>query len=125
MGATEEQMLMLDAANVDHVSYILILYSISFLMFLCKSKPPISHPSIRTLTDAVVNILIHIYATNTQPTSIKLSDSDTESGQVNGRTNGHLVRDVEEFELHGLASDDDEEQDEEERLLKEQNGRGT
>lgn len=36
MGATEEQMQLLDAAGVDHVSYILILYSIAFLLYLCK-----------------------------------------------------------------------------------------
>lgn len=36
MGATEEQMALLSDAGVTHVSYILILYSIAFLMFLCK-----------------------------------------------------------------------------------------
>jgi hypothetical protein len=36
MGATEEQMVLLDANHVDHVSYILILYSIAFLLYLCK-----------------------------------------------------------------------------------------
>lgn len=36
MGATEEQMELLAAANVTHVSYILILYSIAFILFLCK-----------------------------------------------------------------------------------------
>lgn len=36
MGATEEQMHLLSEAHVTHVSYILILYSISFLVFLCK-----------------------------------------------------------------------------------------
>jgi hypothetical protein len=36
MGATEEQMQTLDAAGVDHVSYLLVLYSVAFLMFLCK-----------------------------------------------------------------------------------------
>jgi hypothetical protein len=36
MGATEEQMQILSDANVTHVSYVLILYSISFLLFLCK-----------------------------------------------------------------------------------------
>ena len=36
MGATEEQMKLLDEAHVDHVSYLLILYSVAFLMFLCK-----------------------------------------------------------------------------------------
>lgn len=37
MGATEEQMQLLASAQVTHVSYILILYSVSFLLFLCKS----------------------------------------------------------------------------------------
>jgi hypothetical protein len=36
MGATEEQMALLSNANVTHVSYILILYSVAFLLFLCK-----------------------------------------------------------------------------------------
>ena len=36
MGATEEQMAVLAGAHVTHVSYILILYSLAFLMFLCK-----------------------------------------------------------------------------------------
>jgi hypothetical protein len=39
MGATEEQMQFLSDHHVTHVSYILILYSISFLLFLCKSSP--------------------------------------------------------------------------------------
>lgn len=44
MGATEEQMQTLSDAGVTHVSYILILYSISFLLFLCKSPyPPPNH----------------------------------------------------------------------------------
>jgi hypothetical protein len=37
MGATEEQMKVLHDYHVTHVSYVLILYSISFLLFLCKS----------------------------------------------------------------------------------------
>ncbi|KPI42466.1 Protein YTP1 [Cyphellophora attinorum] len=49
MGATEEQMALLAANNVTHVSYILILYSIAFLLYL------------------FVNILLHIYATATWP----------------------------------------------------------
>lgn len=36
MGATEEQMLLLSNAGVTHVTYILILYSFAFLLFLCK-----------------------------------------------------------------------------------------
>ena len=40
MGATEEQMQLLSDAGVTHVSYILLLYSISFLLFLCTFTPP-------------------------------------------------------------------------------------
>lgn len=40
MGATEEQMDMLATAGVTHVSYILILYSLAFLLFLCKFFAP-------------------------------------------------------------------------------------
>lgn len=47
MGATEEQMELLSSANVTHVSYILILFSISFLLYL------------------FVNVLLHIYAAHT------------------------------------------------------------
>lgn len=36
MGATEEQMIMLSAAGVSHVAYILIIFSIAFLLFLCE-----------------------------------------------------------------------------------------
>lgn len=36
MGATEEQMQLLDDAGVMHVSYILVLFSAAFIVFLCK-----------------------------------------------------------------------------------------
>jgi hypothetical protein len=51
MGATEEQMKMLSDSHVTHVSYILILYSIAFLLFL------------------FVNILLHLYAIHAWPDS--------------------------------------------------------
>lgn len=41
MGATEEQMAALSNAGVTHVSYILILYSLAFLLFLCKYFKPL------------------------------------------------------------------------------------
>ena len=41
MGATEEQMALLSGAGISHVSYVLILYSIAFVLFLCKFLPPI------------------------------------------------------------------------------------
>lgn len=37
MGATEEQMQLLSDAGITHVSYVLILYSIAFILFLCMS----------------------------------------------------------------------------------------
>jgi hypothetical protein len=36
MGATEEQMQLLSDHNITHVAYILILYSIAFILFLCE-----------------------------------------------------------------------------------------
>ena len=74
MGATEEQMLLLSNAGVTHVSYILILYSIAFLLFLCKSDP-VSSTALRIPLTAlpVVNILLHIYAVHA------LTDSSNET----------------------------------------------
>jgi hypothetical protein len=97
MGATEEQMKLLSDANVTHVSYVLILYSIAFLLFL------------------FVNMLIHLYAVYTWGQDDK---ADAEAPLTNGHANGHIngytrvdrrVRDAEEFELEGLDSDDDDE----------------
>ena len=49
MGATEEQMKLISDANITHVSYVLVLYSFSFLLFL------------------FTNMLLHIYAVNSAP----------------------------------------------------------
>ncbi|KAI9661693.1 MAG: hypothetical protein M1821_008931 [Bathelium mastoideum] len=98
MGATEEQMKLLSDGGVTHVSYILILYSFAFLLFL------------------FVNMLVYLYATHAQPTSVKLDpEALRANGATNGGINGHLtrpelerrVRDAEEFELQGLISDDE------------------
>jgi hypothetical protein len=94
MGATEEQMQLLSDAHVTHVTYILILYSIAFLLFL------------------FVNMLIHLSAVHAWG---QTSKTDTEALRANGTANGHVradraVRDAEEFELQGLISDEDEPQ---------------
>jgi len=122
-------MQILSDLHVTHVSYILLLYSISFLLYL------------------FVNILLHLYAVHTWPESeansrkdsrsvslaagpsrsrILKRYSDTESTVgtgINGRANGQLkmprhrptesqqVRDAEEFELEGLISDGEEDED--------------
>ena len=87
-------MALLSAAHVSHVSYILLLYSISFLLFL------------------FVCMLLHLYATHAWPIEPKTSAASRRGG-ANG-VNGHVVdprrvRDAEEFELEGLMSEDEEE----------------
>ncbi|KAI9826856.1 MAG: hypothetical protein M1832_005795 [Thelocarpon impressellum] len=112
MGATEEQMKLVSDAGVTHVTYILVIYSMAFLMFL------------------FVNVCLHLYAVNAAPApSATKAES---SGRANGGP-GHTrtrsrrtgrparvvsqgdearVRDAEEFELEGLMSDDDASADE-------------
>lgn len=81
---------LLTTAGVSHVSYILLLYSISFLLFL------------------FVCMLLHLYAAYAWPL-----DSTQPKALANGGVNGHAghvdrrVRDAEEFELEGLMSDDE------------------
>ncbi|KAG9595196.1 hypothetical protein KCU77_g2639, partial [Aureobasidium melanogenum] len=99
MGATEEQMLLLSNAGVTHVTYILILYSFAFLLFL------------------FVNMLLRLYTYYAEaPTNGKTPDPES---RLNGSAlpNGHAripdasdrqIRDAEEFELEGLMSEDDE-----------------
>lgn len=95
MGATEEQLQLLSDHHVTHVSYILILYSIAFLLFL------------------FVNMLVHLYAVHAWGQNSK---TDAEAPRAaNGVPNGHVrtergvgSRDAEEFELEGLMSDDDD-----------------
>ncbi|KAF2263859.1 integral membrane protein-like protein [Lojkania enalia] len=93
MGATEEQMQLLSDANVTHVSYVLILYSIAFLLFL------------------FVNMLLHLYAVHAWSSTSK---ADPEAPLTNGSVpNGHAradrrIRDAEEFELEGLISEDED-----------------
>ena len=100
MGATEEQMALLAAHEVTHVSYILLLYSVAFLLFL------------------FVNMLLYLYATYTWPIDTKAIKIDVEdvNGGLKGGLNGHVkdrdrrVRDAEEFELEGLMSEGEEDE---------------
>lgn len=123
MGATEEQMQLLSDAGVDHISYLLMLYSIAFLLYLCKSHRLESACYLANL-NTVVNMLLYLYAVNSEPASIKL---DPEHGHQNGHlTNGHVhptherVRDAEEFELEGLTSEDEDAADSEPLVKKEE-----
>ena len=115
MGATEEQMALLATAGVTHVSYILILYSIAFLLFL------------------FVNLLLHLYAVtapfpNNQTPPQRGSHTrkhsntpnrDLEDGKVDRNGNGDVtaplterearqMRDAQEFELDALIVSDSE-----------------
>ncbi|KAL2108903.1 hypothetical protein VUR80DRAFT_3220 [Thermomyces stellatus] len=81
MGATEEQMELLAGSTMDHVSYILILYSLAFLMFL------------------FAHMLIHLYDRNSRETAGVIPDAREEE----------QLRDAEEFELDGLVSDGEDE----------------
>jgi len=115
MGATEEQMALLSAAEVTHVSYILILYSIAFLLFLCKSTQKPSPTRLRTLSclagslaliflkflqtyanmmTTVVNMLLRLYTYYAFPPNSTLAGNpaDPEARPlVNGRANGSAM----------------------------------
>jgi len=93
MGATEEQMQKMSDANITHVSYVLVIYSFAFLLFL------------------FVNMLLHLYAVNAVPA---VPPKDIEVPSRLPRANGHArvsdsaqIRDAEEFELEGLMSEDE------------------
>ncbi|KAI1764631.1 hypothetical protein GGR53DRAFT_306186 [Hypoxylon sp. FL1150] len=88
MGATEEQMSFVAGSGMDHVAYILILYSLAFLLFL------------------FVNTLITLYDRNAAP---DVPHKDIANGRLGPRVNGNVpVRDAQEFELEGLMSDDED-----------------
>ena len=105
MGATEEQMALLSALEVTHVSYVLILFSITFLLFL------------------YVSVLLHIYAQHAWPIEkskpIALPSASIPPSPAPPRQNGSAsrgltarerqsVQDAEEFELTGLIDGEDD-----------------
>jgi hypothetical protein len=92
MGASHEQMDLVANSDMDHVSYILILYSISAIMFL------------------LVHVLVSAYdrCTSTAAASPPVGFEITR---------GVPLRDAEEFELEDLVSD---EENEGEGLMKKQ-----
>lgn len=89
MGATEEQMNLVAQSSMDGVSYILIMYSLAFLVFL------------------FTNMLVHLYDRLANP---DINTKDFSNGH--SRDSGHAaeegqLRDAEQFELDGLMSDDE------------------
>ncbi|KAJ5927939.1 Protein YTP1 [Penicillium verhagenii] len=102
MGATEEQMQLLNDAGITHVSYVLILYSVAFIMFL------------------FVNVLLHIYAVHAWPQgneeeAPKYTNPNGTYMNGNGRARSNSeaqrIQDAEGFELQGLISDDEDEEE--------------
>ncbi|KAH8664462.1 putative integral membrane protein [Xylariales sp. PMI_506] len=88
MGATEEQMSLVSESGIDHVAYVLILYSLAFIVFLFTM------------------MLVSLYDRNATPA---LAAKDAPNGRLGPRLNGHVpVRDAQEFELEGLMSDDED-----------------
>lgn len=91
-------MLLVASSPMDHISYILVLFSLAFLVFL------------------FVNMLIHLYDRLANP-PIDTKGFANGYSDANGRAvEEGQVADAEEFELDGLTSDD--EVDEGERMLR-------
>src|SRR5690348_7611020 len=86
MGATEEQMLLLAGSGIDHVAYVMILYSLASLLFLF------------TMT------LIHIYDRANPLPKKPLTNGHAVRGD------DAQVRDANKFELDGLVSDEEDEE---------------
>ncbi|KOS17323.1 Protein YTP1 [Escovopsis weberi] len=88
LGATEEQMLLVDRSSMDAVSYILILFSLAWLVFL------------------FANVLVHLYDRLSNPSLDTKGFADGHR-PLNGHVEAGALRDVEEFELEGLSSDEE------------------
>lgn len=79
-------MALVNSIGIDHVSYLLIIYSLAFLLFL------------------FTHVLLHIFIANTP----EPKNPDTEgANSIAGATADRRVADAEEFELEGLISDDE------------------
>lgn len=104
MGSNEEQILLLVSANVDHVSYSLVIFSLAFVVYFCKF--PLSAKLM-----IVVLYLIWLYTvTGRNGTSgppkypISVPNGHTRMTSLEQRR----ARDVEEFELGALLDEDEE-----------------
>ncbi|KAM7202577.1 putative ytp1-like protein [Naviculisporaceae sp. PSN 640] len=89
MGATEEQMA-LTAGVMDAVAYVLILYSLAFLLFL------------------FVMMLVNVYDRAANPIGAKNAPN---GHALRGAEEDGRLRDAGEFELEGLMTDDEEDEE--------------
>lgn len=102
-------MLLVNASGIDHVAYVLIIYSLAFLLFL------------------FTNVLVNLYDRSVNQTGFKKGingHAHGDNGQAVGSTaDERRLRDAEEFELDDMMSDEeDEEQAQRRKLLKEEDG---
>lgn len=102
-------MLLIDASGIDHVAYVLIIYSLAFLLFL------------------FTNVLVGVYDRSVNQTGFtKGAKGHAQGGNgraVGSTTDERQLRDAEEFELDDMMSDEeDEEQAQRRNLLKEEGG---
>ena len=104
MGSNEEQIHLLISAHVDHVSYVLVLFSLAFIVYFRTRR------SSSTLT-LVIMYLIWLYTVSGRNSESAISKYD------HPVANGHMrltsmeqrrMRDVEEFELGGLLEEDED-----------------
>jgi len=91
MAATEEQLALVDSVGIDHVSYILVLYSLAFLLYL------------------FVQVLLYLFIHNSS--TFKLAGEVPATNGITPEPTNRRVQDAEEFELEGLITDDDAESD--------------
>jgi hypothetical protein len=89
MSATEEQLAMISSAEIDHVSYLLVLYSVAFLLYL------------------FTQILIHIFVVNKGEKASPYVPITTNGIDRARSLDEQRAREVDEFELEGLVSDDE------------------
>lgn len=89
MGATSEQMELIDASSMDHVSYILVMLSIACIVFL------------------FANTLVHLYD---RLVSAQLVNKNSSVGFEDDSTaENSRIKTTDDFELHGLLSDEEDE----------------
>lgn len=107
-------MLLVAGSGIDHVAYILILYSLAFLMFLFVNM-------LISLYDRTANAEL-LAAKNKQRQSAEAAESAAVRLNGTARTENRQVHDAEEFELGELMSEDEEDEEQSARrtLLKQE-----
>lgn len=107
-------MLLVAGSGIDHVAYILILYSLAFLMFLFVNM-------LVSLYDRTANAEL-LAAKNKQRQSADAAEAAAIRLNGNARAENRQVHDAEEFELGELMSEDEEDEEQSARrtLLKQE-----